>query len=202
MSREGFFKRRVFPVLFMLGITLVFIAVTTIIYTYSKDTIAFNEALRARRAILYAAGVPVPESPQETDRLYNEMVAEVAGTDENTQYYLVRGGQAAKKLAVIVTRGPGLWGTITMAIGYDRASGTITGIEIIDQNETPGLGGRIGEEWFKEQFRNKRHPLALVGEGETATDSEFQAITGATYSSQAIRDIVNRASADLTDTIE
>ena len=95
---------------------------------------------------------------------------------------------------VIVTQGPGLWGDITAAIGYDERGSLITGIEIIDQNETPGLGGRIGEEWFKNQFREKSFPLSTVAEGESAGSREFQAITGATYSSEAIKDIVNSAS--------
>jgi len=199
MSKESVFKRRIFPVIFMLVVTLVFIAVTTVIYTFSEDTIRFNEALRARRAILYAAGIPVPESPQDTDRIYEETVKEIESTEENVEYYLVRGGPSEQPLAVVVIRGPGLWGTITMAVGYDRAAGTIAGIEVIDQNETPGLGGRIGEGWFKEQFRGKRLPLRTVSEGETAGDTEFQAITGATYSSQAVRDIVNNAAGYLAD---
>jgi Na+-transporting NADH:ubiquinone oxidoreductase subunit C len=68
---------------------------------------------------------------------------------------------------------------------------TLTGIEFIKQNETPGLGGRITESWFKEQFRGKRWPLSVVPEGDPAGDQEFQAITGATNTTNGIRDILN-----------
>jgi Na+-transporting NADH:ubiquinone oxidoreductase subunit C len=203
MSREGTLKKRLFPVFFMLIITLVFISITTIIYTLSKDTIAFNEALRLRRAILYAAGVVVPESGQETDRIYAERVEESKDGDGNIKYYRVKGESSKDvKNIVIVTRGAGLWGEITAAIGYDVSGKTISGIEIIDQNETPGLGGRIGEDWFKQQFRGKHYPISLVGEGAAVGPNEIQAITGASYSSKAIQDIVNRASAEARDIIK
>jgi Na+-transporting NADH:ubiquinone oxidoreductase subunit C len=203
MSREGTLKKRLFPVFFMLIITLVFISITTIIYTLSKDTIAFNEALRLRRAILYAAGVVVPESGQETDRIYAERVEESKDGDGNIKYYRVKGESSKDvKNIVIVTRGAGLWGEITAAIGYDVSGKTISGIEIIDQNETPGLGGRIGENWFKQQFRGKHYPISLVGEQATVGPNEIQAITGASYSSKAIQDIVNRASAEARDIIK
>ena len=115
--------------------------------------------------------------------------------EERTPEALRRHGiDPAEVSHVIVTQGPGLWGDITAAIGYDEGGSRITGIEIIDQNETPGLGGRIGEEWFKNQFREKSFPLSTVAEGESAGSREFQAITGATYSSEAIKDIVNSAS--------
>jgi Na+-transporting NADH:ubiquinone oxidoreductase subunit C len=197
MSREGTLKKRLFPVFFMLIVTLVFISITTIIYTLSKDTIAFNEALRSRESILYAAGIPVPGSGQETDRIYGERVEEVKDDKGNIQYYRVKGENSKDvKNIVIVAHGAGLWGEITAAIGYDVSGKTISGIEIIDQNETPGLGGRIGESWFKEQFRGKRYPISLVGEQAAAGPNEIQAITGASYSSKAIQDIVNRASTE------
>jgi Na+-transporting NADH:ubiquinone oxidoreductase subunit C len=201
MSNAGTFKRRIFPILFMLIITLVFISVTTVIYTFSKDTIKFNEALRLRRAVLYASGVPLPEQPQEIEQLYSERVEEVT-EGGNVKYYLVHGDDPSTVASyVVVTRGPGLWGEITVAIGYDESGKQVSGLEVIDQNETPGLGGRIGEEWFKSQFRGKQYPLSMVSEGAPAGNTEFQAITGASYSSAAIRDIVNSTSDALLSSI-
>ena len=42
-------------------------------------------------------------------------------------------------------------------------------------------------------FMGKRPPLSPVPEGDPASDSEFQAITGASYSTEAIQNIVNAA---------
>ena len=67
----------------------------------------------------------------------------------------------------------------------------------MDQNETPGLGGRITENWFKKQFQNK--PLVfdqkfkkykLVSEDAKPSDFEIVQITGATFSSKAVVNII------------
>jgi Na+-transporting NADH:ubiquinone oxidoreductase subunit C len=195
MSNGGKTRSRIFPVFFMLIITLVFISVTTAIYTFTKDTIKFQEALRLRRAVLYAAGVTVPSEPEKIQDLYLERVEEVKDDKGTILYYIVKGKEANTIMSyVTVATGPGLWGEITAAVGYDKEVQSITGIEIIDQNETPGLGGRITEEWFTEQFRGKQAPLSSVPEGESTDQNEFQAITGASYSSEAFMDLVNTTS--------
>ena len=195
MNDGGKIRKRIFPVFFMFIITFVFISVTTVIYTFTKDTIKFQESLRLRRAVLHAAGAMVPSDPEEVQDLYLESVEEVRDNKGTLLYYVVKGDDPDSIMSyVIVSIGAGLWGEITAAVGYDREVKTITGIEIIDQNETPGLGGRISETWFKEQFKGKQAPLSSVPEGESTDLSEFQAITGASYSTSAIMDLVNTTS--------
>ncbi|MEI6831551.1 MAG: RnfABCDGE type electron transport complex subunit G [Candidatus Omnitrophota bacterium] len=58
--------------------------------------------------------------------------------------------------------------------------GTISAIKVISQNETPGLGMRITETKFTDQFKNQ-DSLSLSG---------VQAITGATISSRAVMNSV------------
>jgi Na+-transporting NADH:ubiquinone oxidoreductase subunit C len=192
MNKESTAKKRVFPVVFMLAITLVFISITTVIYTYTKDQIALNERLRLKEAVLYSAGVSLPDDPAEIDRIYDVRVEEVMDETGRVKYFAVRGPETSDvESYVIIKTGAGLWGDITATVGFDADLESFVGLEIIDQNETPGLGGRIGETWFKEQFRGKRPPLATVPEGDPASDTQFQAITGATYSTAAIQDIMN-----------
>ena len=101
----------------------------------------------------------------------------------------------------------------TMA-GVD-SQGKITGIKILAQNETPGLGAKIneivaektlwqaikalvvrekkvpdvsGQPWFCEQFKDKKIKDLIVV--KAATKKNIQAITGATISSKAITDSV------------
>jgi Na+-transporting NADH:ubiquinone oxidoreductase subunit C len=198
VSKEGNIRKRVFPVIFMLAITLVFISITTVIYTYTKDTIKFQESLRLKRSILYAAGVNVPSDPQKLQAFYLKNVEEVKDNKGTVLYYAVKGKNPATIMSyVIVVTGAGLWGQITLAVGYDKNGKDITGMEVISQNETPGLGGRIAEAWFKEQFRGKQAPLSYVPEGGNAGPNQFQAITGATYTTTAIMDTVNKASKEV-----
>ena len=68
----------------------------------------------------------------------------------------------------------------------------------MEDNETPGLGGRINEPWFKNQFEGEEIPAdgievrALEGEGDPdATNGVVDSITGATRTSESIESIVN-----------
>ncbi len=72
---------------------------------------------------------------------------------------------------------------------------TVKGIEVLDHTETPGLGGRMTEEEFKRQFVGKKLKprLSLVRGRETVGPSEVHAITGASYTSKGIENIINEA---------
>ena len=74
----------------------------------------------------------------------------------------------------------GFGGTIKILIGVDNSK-KITGTKILEHLETPGLGERITEDEFLEQFVNK--PITLQA-------NEIDAITGATISSTAIIDTI------------
>jgi electron transport complex protein RnfG len=76
-------------------------------------------------------------------------------------------------------------------------NGTISGVNIIRQSETPGLGTRIAEPEFTNQFSGKRiEDVRLRQDGGV-----IDAITGATISSRAITDIVHeRAKVVLNET--
>ncbi|MHC4138762.1 MAG: FMN-binding protein [Planctomycetota bacterium] len=72
---------------------------------------------------------------------------------------------------------------------------TIKGIEVLDHTETPGLGGRMTEEGFKRQFVGKKlkPKLSLVRGIEAVGPNEVHAITGASYTSKGVEQIINEA---------
>jgi len=194
VKKDSFAKKRIYPVVFMLLITVAFISVTTAIYTFTKDTIKLNERLMLKQAVLYAAGVQLPDDPSGIEKVFNDRVTEILDEGGRVRYYEIREvGTADIESYVVIQTGAGLWGEITAGVGFDRDLELFRGLEVIDQNETPGLGGRIDEAWFKEQFMGKRPPLSVVPEGGFASDNQFQAITGASYSTEAIQSIVNTA---------
>jgi Na+-transporting NADH:ubiquinone oxidoreductase subunit C len=194
MNKDSFARKRIYPVAFMLLVTVVFISVTTVIYTFTKDTIKLNERLRLKQAVLSASGVRLPGDPAGIEKAFDARVEEVKDDVGRVRYFAIREeGMPEIESYVVIQTGAGLWGEITAGVGFDRDIGSLRGIEIIDQNETPGLGGRIDEAWFKEQFKGKRPPLTPVPEGDPASDDQFQAITGASYSTEGIQNIVNAA---------
>ena len=120
MKKDSVISKRVFPVVFMLIITLVFISITTVIYTYTKDQIALNERLRLKEAVLYTVGVQLPGDPVETERLYNEQVEEVKDESGRVKFFVVREpGSSPIESYVIIKTGAGLWGEITATVGFD-----------------------------------------------------------------------------------
>ena len=93
--------------------------------------------------------------------------------------------------------GSGLWGTIQALLAVTPDFGKIINLEIIIQNETPGLGGRITENWFKDQFKGKImidnniiSNFVLIPENDTSGEIEINQITGATVSSKAVVDMI------------
>jgi Na+-transporting NADH:ubiquinone oxidoreductase subunit C len=196
-------RRSLFTIFFMLVVTFVFISVLSLIYVLTRDTIALNESLVIKRAVLYAAGLEVPQTGLEADALYQERVREVKDEEGNVLYYEILGPSGEElRSYVLPVVGVGLWGEIESVIGVEKDLKTLTGLEFIRQNETPGLGGRITETWFKEQFRGKRWPLSAVPEGEPAGDQEFQAITGATNTVDGVKNILNERLARAEQAIE
>lgn len=192
MAEPGRLRKGVRTVVFMFVITLVFITVLTLINGLTLERVKRNQQLVLQRSVLYSGGLALPESDIEIAALYEQSVREVRDDSGRRIYFEVRPpGQTEPSGFVVIRGGPGLWGEIESSIGYETSLKRLLGIDFIKQNETPGLGARIGESWFKEQFRGKRGPFRLVAEGQESGEDEFQAITGATYTSNFVLDIVN-----------
>ncbi len=109
---------------------------------------------------------------------------------------LYRGIDASGKLVgyAFITQGPGYQGTIQLMVGVSPDLSELTGMEVLESVETPGLGARITEPEFQGQFRGlKASPgIGYVKAGRKPTPNEITAITGATISSRSVVDIVNR----------
>ena len=63
---------------------------------------------------------------------------------------------------------------------------TVTGIKVMYQSETPGLGTNVQKEWFQEQFATKNlDQLSVDKDG-----GDIKSITGATISSRTVTESV------------
>jgi electron transport complex protein RnfG len=97
--------------------------------------------------------------------------------------------------------GAGYGGYIRMVVGID-IKGKIEGVEVLEHYETPGLGAKINEvrpgekgPWFLEQFKG-RQACALE------VKKDIDAITGATISSRAVTDAINKGVKELFEKIK
>lgn len=195
MKKDGFFSLRVFPLLFMFAVTVVCITVVTGLHLSTKERVEANESLFLKKTILEAAGISFPDDFREVNTIYDQRVIEKASFYEATR----EDGSIAY---VIQAQGAGLWGLITLMVGFGQDLQELTGIGIVSQNETPGLGARIEEPWYKEQFRGKRGPFRLVEEGTASAPDQIDSITGATRTSQAMLSILNKAVVDGPATVK
>lgn len=99
---------------------------------------------------------------------------------------------------VVKTKGQGYADKIELLIGLAPDIKTITGLFILDQKETPGLGNKIVTDKWRSQFIDKPAGTRLtVTKTGAATDTEINAVTGATISSRSTINIINTAIGDL-----
>ena len=94
---------------------------------------------------------------------------------------------------LIVTAHDGYAGDIQMAVGID-AEGVITGIRMLSISETAGLGMEAKDDpSFAAQYVGKKVDSFSVTKTGAADDSEINAISGATITSKAVTNAVNKA---------
>ena len=82
---------------------------------------------------------------------------------------------------VFILSGPGYGGQVQIIVGIG-SDGTITGTKVLDHSETAGLGARITQDKFRDQF---------VGQDSSLSDVTL--ISGSTISSKAFRGLVQDA---------
>ncbi len=113
--------------------------------------------------------------------------------------------QEAAKLAVlngqdgvaIETSVDGFGGPFRVMVGFD-ADGNILGYEVLEHQETPGLGSHI-EHWFKNADKPNQNIIGRKADGKFAVSKdggEIDAITAATISSRAFLKAINQAYAE------
>jgi Na+-translocating ferredoxin:NAD+ oxidoreductase subunit G len=115
------------------------------------------------------------------------------------EVYHVYGVQDQPLGYALIHAGDGFQGSIKLIVGLTEDLSTITGIEVLEMNETPGLGTLINNEPFKGQFRDLAitEPITWVKSPSTAAPNQVQAITGATISSRAVVEIINESLIEL-----
>ena len=193
MKKDGM----AYTVLFTFVVCIAFVFFLALANELTKDKVAANRRLAERSAVLSALGFEAV--PDQVDALYEKNVRTV-DSPASPLYAATVDGQArfAKNFS-----GAGLWGTITGVLAVDSGVERIIGLRIISHNETPGLGGRIDEGWFKDQFAGERIGADGIrvrqgsGKGDGDPDnSEVDSVTGASRTSESMQSIVNKEIAD------
>ena len=94
--------------------------------------------------------------------------------------------------------GQGYADKIELLVGIDALAENITGLFILDQKETPGLGNKVSDSDWRAQFVDKpaTSPLVVVKD-KSKGPSNIDAVSGATISSRSVCGIINQTIADI-----
>ena len=103
-----------------------------------------------------------------------------------------------------LAEGNGYQGAIKLMAGIKPDLETIVGIDILESQETPGLGQEIANDDFKSQFKGLKSLPAItyVKNKKPGKPNEIRAITGATVSSSAVVSILNEEIAGIKEILK
>lgn len=165
--------------LILFVITFAVALVLSVINAVTKDTIAERAADEQNSAMKFV--MKEADSFKQVEQSFEKPVTSIYTAEKGSE-----------KIGYCVLVSPlGFGGNIDIMVGFDNED-KITGVKIISMSETPGLGTRAMEEEFYTQYQDKTAPVNLVKNDKTS-DSDIVAISGATVTSRAVTDGINKA---------
>ncbi len=181
---------KVYTVIFTFIVSFTFLVILSGLNVMTSQQVKKNQELFMIRAVLNAMGIPYT-SDEEAIGLFKSKVT----MEMKDSYNLFSTEVDGEKVYAILFSGSGLWGNISGVLAVNSDVSRIVGIDFISQSETPGLGGRIEESWFKEQFRNEaivdgKVLVSATKVSDSRDDGQVDAITGATLTSKSIERII------------
>lgn len=87
----------------------------------------------------------------------------------------------------------GYGGNIQIAVGISSETETITGFSVLSNSETAGLGAKCTEDFFTSQFAGKSANGISYTKTGAADNTQIDAISGATVTTNAVTEAVNCA---------
>ena len=81
-TKNSKIKKSIYTILFMFSITIMFISILSFIYIYTKPMIKFNAKIVLQKAILYSAGVNLPDNDKQIEKMYSSQVKEIYKNDK------------------------------------------------------------------------------------------------------------------------
>ncbi|SCG83765.1 electron transport complex protein RnfG [Proteiniborus sp. DW1] len=144
-----------------------------------------EESNKARQEVL-------PSAEKFTPLEENEFNAIVAENNRVKEVYIGKNSVDELVGYTIKTIASGYGGDIEIITGIS-VEGQITGMKVVSHSETPGLGANSTKPDFQNQFTGKSVSSNISVVKSAPNDTEIQAISGATITSNAVSNGVNIA---------
>ena len=193
-------KKRLFSIVYMFFITLFFTSIVSGVKVLNEERIERNQKAKLQRIILSVLQIPRNGEPsdEKVNQIFETRIKSIQV--EGTTLYLGYDEEGKTILGyAFPVGGPGFWGPVFGMVAVDSEASKILGIAFYKHAETPGLGARITEDWFKDQFKGLpifpveegKKIFYLKPEGTGEAPNELDAVTGATGTSRAVEGFLN-----------
>jgi Na+-transporting NADH:ubiquinone oxidoreductase subunit C len=184
----------------MAVICLVFGASIAVVNYATLGLLAKNATMHKNRVLCRAFQIDVPGTAAEDfqkaveQNLVESTLGE--GTQQRKMYKRITPGQES---VGILVGGMGFWDRIEAVLVLTPDLKQVLNLQFMDQKETPGLGARIEEPWFTDQFKGRTVDWAaakdariVVGASpDPGAQNRVDGITGATQTSMALMRFLN-----------
>lgn len=173
-----------------------------LVYQYTLPIIANNQRLATERAIFKV--LPNAKS-RLTFRLKQDGLELVSDTAKGVLFYAGYDGQHNFVGVALNATGQGYQDSVKLLYGYRPTTGCITGFVVLKSTETPGFGTKIStDEAFLANFNclvasinpsqnGLTHVIKTVRHGTKKNAWHIDAISGATITSNAVGNMLNKS---------
>lgn len=129
----------------------------------------------------------------------DEKVAEALGASQDVHFPIFVCENKGQKYYVVSASGKGLWDDVWGYLGLKEDGTTINGAVFDHKAETPGLGSKVNEDWFQDQFIGKTfdnngtfEAIKVLKPGNTLDEHKVDGISGATFTGVGVQEMLKR----------
>ncbi|MBV6484878.1 MAG: Na(+)-translocating NADH-quinone reductase subunit C [Flavobacteriales bacterium] len=130
----------------------------------------------------------------------NEKIKEELSKSSDIHFPIFVCESNGKTYYVLSASGKGLWDDIWGYVGINSDLTTVNGAVFDHKGETPGLGSKIVEDWFQDQFVGKKIsdgtqfvPIKVLKPGHELDDFKVDGISGATFTGVGVDEMLTRS---------
>lgn len=151
----------------------------------TTDKIKFNNEIRLKTSMLLL--LDIISAKDEVNSLFDKNIKSI--NINNKKIY-----STIDEKYIVQFNDIGLWGKINGLILLKNDMKTIERVRIISHEETPGIGSKISDVNYLENYKNAviDPKLILCVRNKAIKNNEIDAISGATFSSEALLNAINK----------
>ena len=186
---------------FMTAICLVFGASIAVVNYAALGLLAKNATLHRNSVLCRAFQIDVAGSAAEDfQKAVDENLVETRIGSGAGERLLFKRTTPGRESVGFLMGGMGFWDRIEAVVVLTPDLKQILNIQFMDQKETPGLGARIEEPWFTDQFQGLQvawdaapdERIVIGASPDPQAKNRVDGITGATQTSMALMNFLNQ----------